>query len=86
MFISKKDRFDECLLEEKYNEAYEILKELEKNFGISLWLMENKVFLFHMLGKDVKEELVSSMRQGFISTVINFYDMKASNEMLARDY
>ncbi|SCW50891.1 hypothetical protein SAMN05660484_01368 [Eubacterium ruminantium] len=86
MFISNKDRFDECLLEEKYNEAYEILKELEKDFGISLWLMENKVLLFHMLGKDVKEELVSSMRQGFISTVINFYDMKASNEMLARDY
>lgn len=85
-FVKKKAIFDELILEEEYHKASQCLEEIEEQYGISFWLLENKILLFHKLDKNVKEMILNKLEMGFVSTVLGFFDMKASDEMLARDY
>ena len=85
-FVQAKEDYDELIIEGKYEAAFECLKAIENKTGLSLWLLENKIFLLHMLKQDVSEVLLKSQHIPFVQTVLKFYDMKSSEEMLSRDY
>lgn len=85
-FVSKKMNYEEMILDEHYQEALLCLQSIEATYGISIWLLENKIFLYHKLNLNVKEEILDKADSAFVSIILYFFDMKASSELLARDY
>lgn len=86
LFVKIKENYDELILEEKYELALECIYEIEAQFGISYWVIENKIFLFNKLNQEAKEQIFDKTKNEFMSTIFGFFDMKASDGLSARDY
>lgn len=54
-FLSAREEYDNYILLNKYEEALEVVKAIENKFGISLWSMECKCYLYVKIGKDLNE-------------------------------
>lgn len=84
-FCLIKEKIDNFILEEEYSEALECLAEAEKKLGVSYWLLENKIFLYQMLGLNT-DEIIKQSTKGFMALVLEMYVMKSSNSVSAQDY
>lgn len=80
-FVQIKELFDNLIILNKYEEANEILNQIVEEFGLSLWYVENKVFLDKKLNRPVY-----TSKEDIVLALINFWDMRSSDEVLARDY
>lgn len=85
-FILLKEKFDELILEGRYRNALSYLEDVEKEFGVSLWILENKILLYRKLDLNVKKEILDKTKSGFVSSILGFYDMKVSDKILSREY
>ena len=85
-FLDNKMVIDELILLNQYEKALEFLDALEYQYGSSFWLLENKIFLWNKLGKDVQKEIVEKSEHGILTTILRFYDMRSSDEVSSRDY
>lgn len=85
-FFETKMVIDELILLNEYEKALEFLNSLENQYGLSYWLLENKIFLWNKLEKDTQTEIIEKAEKGILSTILSFYDMRSSNEVSSRDY
>ncbi len=85
-FIKVKCIVDELILLNQYEDALKCLNDLEKKYGFSYWLLENRLFLRNKLKMDNKEEIIQKSKHNILTTILGFYDMKSSDEVSSRDY
>ena len=85
-FIKLKKIVDEQILLNQYKDAFDLLSLVEKRFGVSCWLLENKIFLMNKLGIDTQQEIIEKVKNGVLTTILSFYNMRSSNEVSSRDY
>lgn len=83
-FVQLKDKIDEFILEEKYEEAKMCLENVESKYGVSYWLLENKLLIYRKLNLEMKRDIVNE--DPFTSIVLYYYDMKSSDEIKSRDF
>lgn len=84
--LIRKKKLEILILQNQYEDAMKVLDELQENFGVSLWLLENKIFLLQRLGRDAEKEIVDKVRRGMIHTILKFLIMRSSPDMSGRDY
>lgn len=84
--LKQKKKMENLILQNHYEDAMEVLEELGKNSGVSLWFLENKIFLLQRLGRDAEKEIVDKVREGMIHTMLKFFVMRSSPDMSGRDY
>ncbi|WP_218187524.1 hypothetical protein, partial [Pseudomonas sp. SHC52] len=64
-FLLIKNEFDEAFLSGKFQEALDLLVQIEKIYGVSIWLLKNKISVLQLTyglkeQKDFLEEIVST--------------------------
>ncbi|NFI93865.1 hypothetical protein FC961_05590 [Clostridium botulinum] len=84
--LSYRKQIDCLILQSKYEAALEVLDEVEKKYGFSYWLLENKVYLWNKLNKDVDTDIIGKSRDCITTTILRFYNLKSSEDMTSRDY
>ncbi|MFL2077148.1 histidine kinase [Marinilactibacillus psychrotolerans] len=63
-FIESRDEFNKLILNSAYEEANDFLLYIEKKFGFSYWLIENKIFLLQELhGLEKHKEFVNNIKK-----------------------
>lgn len=85
-FVSVKSDVEELIVFQKYDEALSLIIMLESEIGQSFWSLENKIFLYNKLEKNVNIDIIGKCKNNLVSTVLHFYDMKASDQVESRDY
>lgn len=84
-FLVCKKNIEELILQNKYEEALKFLDLIERKFGSSYWLLENRIFLLNKLERDT-QNIIKKANSGILATILGFYDMRSSNEVSSRDY
>lgn len=85
-FIENKTVIDELILLNQYEKALDFLDSLEFKYGNSYWLLENKIYLWNKLEKDVQKNIIEKTENSVLTTILSFYDMRSSYEVSSRDY
>lgn len=85
-FQDNKMIIDELILLNQYEKALEYLNALEYQYGYSYWLLENKIFLLNKLKKDTQKDIIEKSTSSTMTTILNFYVMRSSEEVSSRDY
>ncbi|MBR1692601.1 MAG: hypothetical protein IJ711_07485, partial [Lachnospiraceae bacterium] len=85
-FLEQKAEIDRLILQNRYEQALEALEEIERRFGFSYWLLENKIFLWNRFGRDVHKEMIEKSGSGMMTTILSFYQMRAAGDVSSRDY
>lgn len=75
VFLSAREQYDNYILLNKYEEALDVVNVIEDKFGISLWSMECKCYLYVKIGKDLNE-LFKNIPRSVFGAIINFYELK----------
>ena len=86
MILDYKKHLEELILLNRYDDALELLSVLETQFGVSYWLLENRIFILNKLEKDTQIDIIEKAKSGVLATILGFYDMRSSNEVSSRDY
>lgn len=81
-FIELKEKYDVLILKGKYQDALQLLKKANEEYGCSLWYLENYIFLKKVLG----EKDTFDPGRNFISSLVNFWEMRSASEVSSRDY
>lgn len=84
-FVKAREEYDNCILLSKYEEALVILQEIENKFGVSLWSMECKFFLYPQIGLDTKD-LIDTIPETIFGAVMNFYELKNRENVTSSEY
>lgn len=85
VFLSAREKYDDYILLDKYDEALEVVNEVEDKFGISLWVMECKCYLYVKMGKDINE-LFKNVPRSVFGAIINFYELKNRENVTSDEY
>lgn len=85
VFLSAREEYDNCILLNKYEEALEIVNVIEDKFGISLWSMECKCYLYVRMGKDT-DELLKNVPHSVFGAIINFFELKNRENVTSDEY
>lgn len=86
VILEYKKYLEELILLNRYEDALGLLDVLEAQFGMSYWLLENRIFLLNKLEKNPQIDIVEKAKYGVLATILGFYNMRSSNEVSSRDY
>ena len=84
-YLSEREEYDNYILLNKYEEALDVVKAIEDKFGISLWSMECKFYLYVKLGKDIGE-LFKNVPKSVFGAIINFFELKNRENVTSDEY
>lgn len=84
-FLSAREEYDSYILLNKYEEALEVVNVIEDKFGISLWSMECKCYLYVKMGKDTNE-LFKDVPNSVFGAIINFFELKNRENVTSDEY
>jgi hypothetical protein len=86
-FVKTKNNVETLILQERYQEALDILSNFEEKYGVSLWLLENKIYLYSKLERDSEDEILSECQyDSAVKSVLLFYKLKNDPNLGSRDY
>ena len=85
-FLENKLLIDELILLNEYEKALEHLVTIETKYGSSYWLLENKVYLYSRLKRNIQGEIINKAQDEILKSILMFYDMKTADELSSRDY
>ena len=77
-FVREREKYDDFILLNQYEEALKVVEGIEKSFGPSLWSLECKFYLFSNLDLD-KNDLMKEIPETIFGAVMNFYELKNRN-------
>jgi hypothetical protein len=83
--LAKREKYDNFVLLNKYNEALDEIELIEKEYGVSIWSVECKFFLYAKLGKTGRE-LLNFDNNRFYKSVLNFYELKNRDNVTSDEY
>ena len=84
-YISAREKYDNYILLNKYEEALGVVNDIDDKFGISLWGMECKFYLYVKMGKDINE-LFKNVPQTVFGAIINFFELKNRENVTSNEY
>ena len=84
-FLSEREKYDNYILLNKYEEALEVVNDIEDKFGISLWSIECKCYLYVKIGKDLNE-LFKNIPHSVFGAIMNFYELKNRENVTSDEY
>lgn len=84
-FLTAREEYDNYILLNKYEEALEVVNTVEEKFGISLWALECKCYLYVKMNKSV-EELFNDIPPSILGAVLNFYELKNRENVTSDEY
>lgn len=84
-FLSAREKYDNYILLNKYEEALEVVNIIEDELGISLWSMECKFYLYVKMGKD-SNELFKNIPHSVFGAILNFYELKNRENVTSDEY
>lgn len=76
-FVDRRREFSEAILEGDYSAANQVLDAIQREFGYSIWLIENKIGLFAAASGLEKQK-------DFSAAIVRNGDIKSSIRLLAR--
>lgn len=85
IFVKEREKYDNFILLSQYKEALEVVEDVEKSFGLSLWSLECKFYLFSKLDLD-KNVLAQEIPNTIFGAVINFYELKNRTNVTSDEY
>lgn len=84
-FLSAREDYDNCILLNKYEDALKVVNDVEEKFGISLWSMECKCYLYAEMGKDINE-LFNNITKSVFGAILNFFELKNRKNVTSGEY
>lgn len=84
-FISAREKYDNYILLNKYEEAHLVVKEIEKEYGKTYWGMECEFFLNNKIGKS-NEDLMSDIVENVYGSVLYLYNYKSRESVSSDEY
>jgi hypothetical protein len=82
-FIINRNNYEKCLLVGNYENAEKILDEIQRKFGYSLWLVENRIGLLQRWkGIEAQKEFVENIKKnesinGIVRYLSYYYSLRA---------
>lgn len=76
-FVEKREKYDDYVLRNEYEDAQKIVEYIEKKYGTSYWVMECKFFLNSKTGKD-NNELLKNAPGNIMGSILNFSKTNSS--------
>ena len=84
-YLLAREEYDNYILLNKYKEALEVVNTVEDKFGISLWSVECKFYLYVKMGKDMGE-LFKNVPKSVFGAIINFFELKNRENVTSDEY
>lgn len=84
-FLYIRQKIDELIFNENYQEAKKEILECERKYGVSLWLLEEKACVYNYLEKDTST-ITQDCNSNIITSIIDFYIMRSSKNVTFTDY
>lgn len=93
-FVSKKKMFEHLFLHGRYSEALNILENVRKELGVSIWYYESKLLLYEYSNRtDDKFLLLSDINEkqgethaGFVTSILHFISYRTARNLSAYKY
>jgi hypothetical protein len=88
-FVSRRVRFEKRFLNGEYDEAEDILNQIEADFGVSIWLSATRIQLLQLkyglkAQKDYLEEILSSTDLDFFVAFLSYFFSLRSEESVSQ--
>lgn len=84
-FIAQREKYDNHVLLNEYEEAMSIIEDIERKYGVSYWTIEGRFFLNSKLGID-SAELVSNTPANIYGSALSFYELKNREDVTSDEY
>lgn len=84
-FLLNREKYDNYILLNKYEEALDVVNNIEEKFGVSLWSMECKSYLYVKMGKDINE-LFKNIPNSIFGAIINFFELRNRENVTSNEY
>lgn len=84
-FVVQREKYDNFVLLNKYEEALQVIEYVEEQYGVSYWSTECRFFLYSKLGKSVTE-LVENAVPTVFGSVLRFYELKNRESVTSDEY
>lgn len=84
-FIIQREKYDNYVLLNQYDEALKVIEHVENMCGVSYWSTECRFFLYNKLGKNVAE-LLKNVTNTVYGSVLNFYELKNRESVTSDEY
>lgn len=84
-FLYRREIIDELIYCGEYQEAENRIIECEAEYGLSLWLLEEKICVYNNLEKNINE-IMQGCEKNVITSILDFYIMRLSKEVTFTDY
>lgn len=84
-FLVEREKYDNYILLNKYEDAAKLLGDIETKFGISLWSMECNCFLNVKLNRDI-DKFFGNMTHSVYGAIVNFFELKNRENVTSDEY
>lgn len=84
-FVKVREKYDNYILLNRYEDALNVIENVEKIFGPSLWSLECKFYLYAKMNLD-KNELMKQAPESIFGAVMNFYELKNRDNVTSDEY
>ena len=84
-FVAQREKYDNHVLLNQYEEALQIINYMESQYGVSYWSTECRFFIYSKLGRTVME-LVDNAAPTVFGSVFGFYELKNRESVTSDEY
>lgn len=84
-FVEKREKYDNHILRNEYEEAMKVVEYIENMYGVSYWVMECKFFLNSKLEKD-SNDLLDNSPSNIFGSILGFYELKNRKSVTSDEY
>lgn len=84
-FVIEREKYDNYILLNRYKDALDVIENVEKMLGPSLWSLECKFYLYAKMNLN-KNELMKQAPKSVFGAVMNFYELKNRDNVTSDEY
>lgn len=84
-FVTEREKYDNYILLNKYEDALNVIKNVEARLGVSLWSLECKFYLYTKMNLN-KNELMEQAPESIMGGVMSFYELKNRDNVTSDEY
>lgn len=84
-FITEREKYDNYILLNKYEDALKVIENVEKMLGSSLWSLECKFYLYAKMNLNTNE-LMKEAPKLIFGAIMNFYELKNRDNVTSDEY
>lgn len=84
-FVTEREKYDNYILLNKYEDALKVIENVEKMLGPSLWSLECKFYLYAKMNLNTNE-LMKEAPKSIFGAVMNFYELKNRDNVTSDEY